>query len=159
VAEQLEGPFRSQGYEIKLEPDWAEFKAYRREWCEQDDEPLVTVAVGGVFPVGYFHVEEPSAYLALYLDGIPDDQPEQCRRFADLLYSQLGGRPAEWQDRTEDEYWFTPLWAAIPDTHDASRVALARNQQRLQKFVRDHYQKCFAIGDQLTAAVRQFSGK
>jgi hypothetical protein len=156
---ELEAPLKALGYEIDVEQSWAEFKAYRPEWCVKDDEPLVVVAVGGVFPVGYFRVDEPAAYLALFLEGFEDNQPEQYRRFADLLYQELGGRPAEWQDRTAEDDWTSPLWAAVPDTDDGARVALARDQKQLKKFTLDQFQRFFGIGDAISRAVQEFASK
>ena len=159
VGQQLETSLGTHGYDLHVESYWAEFKAYRHDWCVKGDDPLVVVAVGGLFPVGYFRVEEPAAYLSLYLEGFEDDQPAEYRRFADLLYKELGGRPTTWDDRTDDENWVAPLYAAIPNTDDAARISLARNPQHLKSFALEHFQKFIAIGDPITRAVKAFMNK
>ena len=157
AAQQLEAPLQSRGYALYTEIYWAELKAYRADWCVKDNEPLVVIAIGALYPVGYYRVEEQLAYLTLYLEGFEEDQPEQYRRFADLLYEELGGRPPGWQDRTADEDWTAPLWAALPGMDDEGRIALARNPSELKTFALQQFEKFFTIGDAITRAVRRFS--
>lgn len=156
VAEDLKRSLAAEGYETYLEEPWAELRSYRSDWGADPEQPMVYISVGAVYPVGYFKVEEASAYVCLYNDGFDD---EQARRFADLLYEELGGRPAEWQDRTDDEYWECPLWAEIPNSDDRARVRLAQDPKELKAFMSEHLRKLTALADPIGRAVRRVASK
>ena len=156
VGKQLEHSLRAESYESYIEKNWAEYKVYRKDWCVGDDEPLVVAAVGAVLPIGYFQVEAPSAYVCLYCEGFEDEDEAGARRFADILYEELGGRPSGWEDRTNDDNWRTPLWAEIPESDDAARVALARNPRELKRFAMENLQKILAMSDPISQAVIRF---
>jgi hypothetical protein len=159
VGAQLEHALQADGYQLYLEKEWAEYKAYREDWCIADDEPLVVAAVGALLPTGYFRVEAPSAYVCLYCEGIEDDYQAGCRRFADILFAELGGRPADWEDRTSDDNWGAPLWTEIPNSEDAARIALARNPRELKRVASEGFQRIFPMSDAISRAVSRFRGK
>lgn len=154
VADDLAAVAKASGYELYPETEWAEFKAYRPEWCLEGSKPIVECVVGGLFPIGYFSVEHPTAYVCLMLTGVNDKSTEDNRQFADVLYRELGGKPPEFIDRTDDPEWTSPLYAEIPDTDDRTRSVLAQDPNRLRALATEHFQRLFQFGDAVSRAVQ-----
>lgn len=157
VVDDLEPAINARGYEVWAEEPWAEVKAYRPDWClEGEEDPFVVALVGGLFPVGYYKVEVPNAYRALYIQGIEKlDETDLDTRFSNSLLGDLGGVPEGWESRVSDEEWYSPLWAAIPLAGDHERAELAGDKERLKQIVMRELEFFFPFGDAVARAVKR----
>jgi hypothetical protein len=160
VGAGIEKEFSSRGYSLVTDDRWAEFRAHKPEWCLADGKPAVCISVGGLLPEGFFLVQEASGYACVYLRDLGEESSaDDNRRFAQSLYAQLGGKPADWADRTDDDNWTAPLYTSIPHTADLERVALARDSKLLEKLTLDNFERLFAFEGAVTKAIGPFFGK
>lgn len=153
AAEYVERSSVGQGFHVRLEPRWAELELQREDWG-LGRKGRVVATLGAIFPVGYFRVGEPSAYLALQLRDMGDES--EHRRFRDLLHAELGGLPSGWEDRTDNAEWKAPMWAPVPGTSDAERIELARYDGKLRAFAVEQLAGLTAFADPITRAARRY---
>jgi hypothetical protein len=113
-----------RGFELEIDPKYADFRAYRQKWLDSDGNPSVQLVVGGLLPKGIAKVECDAPYLWVYVKLA---QPERSR-VAEAL-AQSAGQP--WLDREVRER--QPLGRYI--RYEAvDRLQLARDPQRAAEF-------------------------
>jgi hypothetical protein len=152
---QLDPTFQEKGFALYTELTWAEIKAYRPAWGTSQDEPLATLAIGAFYPVGYMQVKEPRAYAGIYLEEFDESRPDTMLRLRDDFYRELGGKPSDWEDRTEDANWNCMLWAPLEGVDENRKAALARDASELRRFAQAEFERLFAFADPLDRAIRR----
>ena len=120
--------FADKGLETEIEPKWAEVRAYRREWLDQEKEPRALLVCGGLLPAWYAKVVSPYPFLWVYLKG----DPELIKRRAERLRGEAP-IPSEWlHPETKHR---EPLGRYLEDVDNAERLRFMQDSSALTEFV------------------------
>ena len=105
------------GFEMAMNPKYAEFHAYKPEWLKGGREAVAKLTVGGLFPRGLAKVDTIAPYLWVYLRL---DKPSRAQ-VAEILSNSV------------DSMW---LHAEVEESQPLGRYLMEGDQERL-KLVRD----------------------
>ena len=151
VAEDLRPWFEANGYHLlEVNRKHASVEIAKQAWLKtKDDEPWIHVAVGALYPCGYWGVDEEHPYVWVYSSGMERDEQELFRT---NLAARLKNRSVEWVN--EDCSRASPIGKYIESHGDAERVQLAQSTEALAAFIKLAFESVFKLGADLDAALQ-----
>lgn len=117
-------------------------------WMKTDEEALIYISVGALFPFGFRRNQEEHPYVWLMADGLPED--EQKAFFADVS-NRVENRPGGWVNQECDPEW--PVGRYIRSHRDPERAQLAQSDESLELFIKTELQPILALTGDFEAAL------
>jgi hypothetical protein len=149
TAERLRAWLTGRGYVLlEVEARFASVNVGKEKWMRNPEEPLICIAVGGLFPFGYRRVEEEHPYVWLYSDGLTE---EEQRMFQGEVSRRLENRPGGWLN--EECRQDTPAGRYVTSHDDRERARLAQSDESLESFIRTELEPMLLLGDDFDAAL------
>lgn len=148
VGERLGRWTRPQGFEIEIEPKYAEFKFARTSWIDRRRGAKVQLAVGGLCPSGYKKMEADHPYLFVYIGTLSNFKMKEAdlKAFSHSLREALGAEARGWEAHDVDDTE-QPLGRYLTGISDADRAKLIASEDALFNCVTEHAPALFALAD------------
>ena len=132
------------GYEMTMNPKYAEFHAHKPEWLKGGREAAAKLTVGGLFPSGLAKVDTAAPYLWVYLRL---DRPTRAQ-VAELLTSSADSM---WLHAEAEES--QPLGRYLTEG-DQERLKLTRDASAMAAFAIAQFPDLLALEGRIDDALR-----